>query len=120
MYYNFTLFSKLAERAYKNVGMAVYSLDDILRVFRCYFQKYEDTFKDVHPNIRVSQIENIINKMPYIDNNGSSSAGGDITPDCYEVIIDKHFKTQYRSCDYNINHFFSGDIRLLRYYETLY
>jgi hypothetical protein len=120
MYFNFQLFSKLTERAYKNVGMTEYSLDDVLTVFRYYFQKFEDTFKDIHPNIRVSQIEQLINKMPHIDRDGNSGAGGDISPEDYKAIIDAHFKTQYRNCNYNINHFFSGDIRLLRYYENLY
>ena len=44
----------------------------------------------------------------------------DIDPDCYEDMIDKHFRTRYRNCDYNINHFFSGRIRVLRFYETCY
>ena len=44
----------------------------------------------------------------------------DIDPDCYEDMIDRHFRTRYRNCDYNINHFFSGRIRELRFYETCY
>ena len=35
-------------------------------------------------------------------------------------MIDQHFQTRYRRCDYNINHFFSGRIRELRFYETCY
>jgi len=120
MYFNFPLFSRLAERAHKNTGMTEYGLDDVLSVFRYYFRQYEDTFKQVHPNIRVAQIEQLINAMPYIGGDGNSSAGGDITPEDYKVLIDKHFQTKYRNCDYNINHFFSGDIRLMRHYEELY
>jgi hypothetical protein len=108
------------ERAYKSAGMTAYSLDDVLLVFRHYFQRYEETFKAVHPNIRLAQIERLIIAMPYIDGDEKSGAGGYITVDEYTAMIDAHFKTQYRSCDYNINHFFSGDIRLLRYYETAY
>jgi len=120
MYFDFRIFSRLTERAYKNTGMTEYSLDDVLSVFRYYFEKYEQTFKAVHPNIRLLQIEQLINKMPYIDGDGNSGAGGDISPEDYETLIDAHFKTQYRNCDYNISHFFSGDIRLFRLYENLY
>ena len=120
MYFNFPLFKRLAIRAYHNVGGTSFSLDETLYVFEYYFNKYEKTFKQVHPNIRMAQIERIIEVMPYIDNNGTSSAGCDIEPSDYETLIDKHFKTQYHNCDYNLNHFFSGDIRLLRFYEELY
>jgi len=125
MYFNFPLFSRLARRAYHNVqddlfSGCPYSMEDILSVFRYYFQKYEDTFDEVHPNIRVSQIEYIIEVMPYIGNDGNSSAGGDINAESYEALIDKHFQTKYQNCDFNINHFFAGDIRLMRFYEELY
>jgi hypothetical protein len=120
MYFDFRIFRRLTERAYKNAGTSAYSLDDVLSVFRHYFQRYEETFKRVHPNVRFAQIERLIEAMPYIDGDGNSGAGGDVTVDEYRAMIDAHFKTQYRNCDYNINHFFSGDIRLLRYYETVY
>ena len=41
-----------------------------------------------------------------------------IEPDAYPLLIQLHFKTSYRRCDYNINHFFSGRIRELRLYEA--
>ena len=119
MYFNFKLFSSLATRAYNKEDDHIYSLDDVLRIFEYYFQKYEDTFHDVHPNIRAEQIERIIAAMPYIEPTYGGSVA-DIEPQDYGPLIDKHFQTQYRNCDYNINHFFSGDIRLLRYYEELY
>ena len=120
MYFNFPLFTRLAERAYKNIDNSYYSLDDVLSVFLYYFQKYEKVLKRVHPNIRLEQIQRIIEAMPYIENDRPSSGVGDIEPDDYKTLIDKHFTTKYRNCDYNINHFFSGDIRLLRFYEELY
>jgi len=120
MYFNFPLFSALTARAYNKVENPVYTLEEVLAVFRHYFQTYENTFREVHPNIRMEQIQRIIRTMPYIDNNGCSSAGGDIEAEDYETLIDKHFQTQYRNCDYNINHFFSGDIRIIRFYEELY
>ena len=117
MYFNFKLFSVLTAKAYNNVGDSCYSLEEVLSVFEYYFKSYEDTFQEVHPPIRMAQIQKIIQVMPYIDREHGHIA--DIDSKCYEAMIDKHFETQYK-CDYNINHFFSGDIRMLRYYEELY
>ena len=116
MYFNFPLFEHLATKAYRNVGGTDLSLTETLYIFEYYFNKYEQTFQLVHPNIRIPQIEKIINEMPYIVGIKDIYVDSDI----YETLIDKHFKTQYRNCDYNINHFFSGDIRLMRYYEESY
>jgi hypothetical protein len=116
--FNFRMFSIIAERAYQTIKGPVYSLDDALSVFGYYFQAYEDTFREVHPNINAKQIASIIERMPCIDDLRGGSI--DIYPTDYPVLIDQHFETQYRNCDYNINHFFSGDIRALRYYEKLY
>ena len=55
------------------------------------------------------------NKNGYL---GSYSS--DVDPEVYQVLIDKHFATKYRHCDYNINHFFSGRIRLMRWLEEFY
>ena len=120
MYFNFPLFSVLATKAYNKLDKHAYTLQEVLSVFEYYFQQYERITHGVHPPIRMEQIERIINAMPYIDGDNRSSAGGDIDAEAYEALIDNHFQTDYRDCDYNINHFFSGDIRLMRFYEELY
>ena len=97
-----------------------YTLDEALGVFRYYFEQYETYTGAPHPPIRANQIERIIREMPYIDETDKANSTMDIDPDCYEDMIDKHFRTRYRNCDYNINHFFSGRIRVLRFYETCY
>ena len=96
-----------------------YSLDDVLMVFECYFNEYEQRLGRPHPNIRTEQIRRIVAVMPYLDNDGYDIASkiADLPPDLYKHIIAQHFSTNYRNCDYNINHFFSGKIRQLRYYE---
>ena len=131
LYFNFKLFSALVRRACENIEVKcgqyfgktsayLYSLEDTLSIFEYYFRKYEDTFGEVHPNICMKQIEKIVLLMPSIDSTDYGNQISDIDPDAYPVMIDKHFRTQYRGCDYNINHFFSGDIRLMRFYEELY
>lgn len=88
-----------------------FSIDEIMDVFDCYFMAYARAFLKTHPHLKLEQIERIIKKMPYI--------GGMVAePYWYCDLIDQHFKTGYGKCDYNINHFFSGRIRELRYYEV--
>ena len=122
MKFNFPLFKALATKAYKNVGGSTYPLEDVLYVFEYYFYDYERFTRRVHPNICMSQIERIIEAMPQADD--EVHIFFDIDPYDYATLIDAHFKTEYNigcgGCDYNINHFFSGNIRTLRYYEHLY
>lgn len=120
MYFNFQAFSAFAAKAYRELGEHAYTLEEILSVFRYYFEKYEEYRGEPHPNLRLEQIKRIIQIMPYLDKNFLSGACSDIDADCYPALIDQHFQTEYRQCDYRINHFFSGCIRELRFYETCY
>lgn len=113
MLFDFERFTVAAKLAYRRVGACPYSIDDVLRVFRRYFETYELLMETAHPPISIEQIRRIIEKMPYVRD-------GYVEPETYEDIIDQHFYTAYTHCDYNINHFFSGDIRNNRCYETGY
>ncbi len=115
MVFDFHRFSKIAASVY-NQGNP-YSLDECLEVFRLYFQTYEEYMGHPHPPIRASQIARIMQNMPWIDGLSGGSIA-DISPCDYQILIILHFKTKYRSCDYNINHFFSGKIRELRLHEA--
>lgn len=114
MNFDFSRFSDIAASAYREENL--YSLEECLEIFRQYFQAYEKYMKHPHPPINREQIDRIMATMPaegyYIP------ALREIDPDEYENIINLHFKTKYRHCDYNINHFFSGRIRELRRYES--
>lgn len=118
MQFDFRRFSGSAALAYKE--RSPYTLEECLEVFRLYFQTYEEYIGHPHPPIRREQIARIMQDMPWIDEIGKMSGGSiaDIDPDTYKYIIPLHFKTQYRRCDYNINHFFSGRIRELRLHEA--
>lgn len=120
MLFDFETFSNIAKLVYRNVKVP-YSEEDVLSVFACYFATYEHHMRRPHPPINARQIRRIIQEMPYIDPGSKGGKYEDIIPEAYvEELIPKHFQTKYRHCDYNINHFFSGSIRQLRYYETLY
>lgn len=87
-------------------------------MFKYYFCYYEQRFREPHPNIRMDQIRRIIHIMPYFREEESRLyTCGTIAFEIYEYIINRHFRTNYRNCDYNINHFFSGRIRELRWHE---
>lgn len=116
MQFDFEKFAKIAMDVY-NQTESPYSLEEVLEVFRYYFQQYEDYTGYPHPPIKTAQITRILEAIPYLTLEYREE---DIEPECYPPMIDKHFETQYRHCDYNINHFFSGRIRELRYLETCY
>lgn len=115
MKFDFELFSKIAAKVYRDEYL--FSLDECLQVFRYYFETYEKYMNHPHPPICSEQISRIMWLMPWVcvDNIGKDYS--DFFPDCYKYLINLHFKTQYRHCDYNINHFFSGKIRELRLHE---
>ena len=115
--FNFEKFSDIAASVYPNTP---YSLEDALGVFRYYFEKYEEHTGKPHPPINASQIVRIAQNMPWIEIEDLGSYSADVDPAVYRVLIDKHFATKYRHCDYNINHFFSGRIRRMRWLEEFY
>lgn len=117
MLFDFEKFSSITARVFPG---GPYSLEDALDVFKYYFEKYEAYTGRPHPPIKASQIVRIIREMPWISETSKFGACVDIGPFCYPPLIDKYFETRYRHCDYNINHFFSGKIRELRFYEELY
>lgn len=97
-----------------------YTPDEALGVFQYYFEQYEVHTGRPHPPICASQIVRIVRDMPWIEQADRGSTYANIPPESYPPMIDQHFQTRYRRCDYNINHFFSGRIRELRFYETCY
>lgn len=113
-------FEKFADITASVYPQSVYSLQDALSVFRYYFEQYEKHMGRPHPAIKASQIVRICQDMPYIVQTDRGAYIEDVSPDAYRAMIDKHFATRYRRCDYNINHFFSGKIRELRFFETCY
>lgn len=111
--FNFDKFARITASVYPE---SLFSFYESLGVFWYYFAKYEDLTYTKHPPIKSEQIVRLCLEMP-----GFENAYGQHTklyPENYIPMIDKHFVTNYRKCDYNINHFFSGRVRELRYLET--
>lgn len=116
MIFDFDTFAQVTERVF--VGDGLYTLDEVLFVFRAYFEQYEARTGHAHPPIKSSQIARIIDAMPYLEAEDVGAYSAVIDAVHYPDIITKHFETQYRNCDWNINHFFTGCIRLLRAREA--
>lgn len=117
--FDFRIFSNVVAKAYRQTektGIPLFTLSESLEIFRYYFSKYEAMREEYHPALNVAQVSNILKLMPHIEADDGTI---DLSADEYPPLIDKHFQTAYRNCDYRINHFFSGKIRLLRYYEVL-
>nr|DAL33729.1 MAG TPA_asm: hypothetical protein [Caudoviricetes sp.] len=117
MIFDFEKFARITASVYP---VSPYTLEEALSVFHYYFEKYEEYTGRPHPPIKASQIVRICQDMPFISREYGSGLYADIDPEAYPVLIDKYFATKYRNCDRNINHFFSGRIRELRFYEELY
>ena len=115
MIFDFEKFAQITESVYPQTP---YTLEESLSVFRCYFEKYEE--HTGRPPIRASQIVRICQDMPFIDRDYSGGLYADIEPEAYPALIDRYFATKYRNCDRNINHFFAGRIREMKFYEELY
>lgn len=111
MLFDFDTFADIVESVFPAED-TVFTLHESLFVFREYFRQYEEKTGRAHPNISTRQIVNICAKMHDLEE------GVTIYPEIYPFLIRRHFRTKYRNCDYNINHFFSGKIRQLRYFEV--
>lgn len=117
MQFDFKIFDKIAAKAYKEVIHPFYSFDEVIRIFHYYFKKYELCTGRPHPPIKQEQIFRIIEEMPCTPIMKGERGFAEIDAETYKDIIDLHFKTKYRRCDYGISHFFSGRIRELRLHE---
>ena len=116
MIFDFQRFSKCIQQAYE-INRNSYDLEEVKEIFRYYFECYESVFGKPHPFISSSQIINIISIMEEVDDEKLNRTLY-VEPETYKEMIDKYFMTAYKNCDYNINHFFSGKIRLIKLYEV--
>ena len=117
--FDFERFSRIATGVYPE-AVTSYTLQDVLTIFRYFFGAYELNRGQVHPPIRRDQIKRIIEVMDSYDLNGVVGGLDIIDPDSYPDLIDAYFQTRFPRCNYRINHFFSGKIRTIRMFETIY
>jgi hypothetical protein len=106
---NLDIFRKQLIKAY-NQAQCNYCIEDVFYICVTYFEYYAAYMKHTHPPIKTDRLIEIIDSM---------SICGDIDLDAevYSLLIERYFQTDFKNCDRNICHFFSGKIRELRYYE---
>lgn len=86
--------------------------NDIKEFFRMYYN-YGGHMRNIKPTkLKNEQIENIITSISYI-----SKADYNPSLDDYKKILIDYFNQDFPNCDYGINHFISGDVLLMRYYN---
>lgn len=80
-----------------------------------YLLCYEQQFGECHPRLKAEQWQRAVDQILYCD-----EIGGDLEVEQIKAMIDQHFCTRYRDCDYNILHFLSDGVKKCRYYERVY
>lgn len=114
--FSFDILDKQIEKIMNSISNngVIGNLDtnDIKEFFRMYYN-YGGHIRNIEPTkLKNEQIENIIDCISYIDE-------VDYNPslDDYKKILIDYFNQDFPNCDYSINHFVSGDVLLMRYYN---
>lgn len=94
-------------------GMQNYSL--CIDIIKYYYALYKATFNQEHPYLSTSAMDKVIEAIQF-----GTDIVEDADLDMYQEMIDQHFKTHYKNCDYNICHFMTEGVRNNRFYETCY
>lgn len=109
-------FLTIVKLAYRRVGSNSYSFEDVWGVLQYYGETYQLIFEKSLPAITVDQATDCIRAMPFVEDDFGRTK--DLTPEDYRLVIDQHFATRYGpSCNYSLQHFFSGAIRIHRVQE---
>ena len=104
-----TIFKRQLQKAY-NQADCTFSLDECLDIFLYYFSAYREYMGIDHAPIKTDRLIEILESI-----NGYEDL--ELDAEFYRDMIILYFTTPFKNCDRNICHFFSGDIRKLRYYE---
>lgn len=106
---DYGIFERQLKSAYFKAQCA-FSLKECFDIFKFYFECYKLYMGREHPHLRTSKLIELLNDL---------DGDGLFTSEDYPYLIEQYFVTPF-NCDRNIIHFFSGDIRTLRFYETCY
>ncbi len=80
-----------------------------------YMKAYGFFRRNDHPKLKPDQWHKVFEDIRYCQ-----ACEDKLEPDDLKLMIDKHFSTKYKNCDYNIIHFMSDVIKNNRYYEAVY
>lgn len=106
---DFDIFDRQLRKAY-NQAHSAFTLDECKTVFTEYFNEHQSYTGSEHPPLKTDKVIEIINQI---------DGGGMFEPGDYSLMINSYFNTDFRNCDRNICHFFSGKVREMRYFEAI-
>lgn len=74
-----------------------------------------------HPKLKHDQWQRVAdNILTECFDEGTDYRDFELDTDSMVNMIDKHFKTRYENCDYNILHFIENGVKMRRFYEAVY
>lgn len=111
---DYSIFHRQLCKAYKQAYTS-FTFEECEHIFLCYFSKYRAYMGRDHPYLKTSKLTELIGDLAI-----QEKYNWDYSPSDYPIMIDSYFETEFSNSDRNICHFFSGEIRVLRYYEKLY
>ena len=97
-----------------------WSLRKCIKVFEYYYTRYYEVIGNEHPHLSNKTISNIIMNLPYFSADEQHGTVYDFSPEQYPALIDAYFSQDFQDCNYSISHFMSGEIRMMRVYESIY
>lgn len=95
--------------------LSVTDIQSYIDIIEYYYQSYMNTFHEEHPRLSSKAMVNVIEAIQC-----GTKMVPDVDVETYCAMIDKHFQTQYKDCDYSICHFMTEGIRNNRFYEACY
>jgi len=110
------LFERMVGEQYAKHDEWPWPVEDYIQVFRLFTEAYKYNMGHDHPAIRMKHIPQLMYLMPILDPDDPSPI---LEADDYPVLIESYFETPFQNCNYQIWHFFSGQVRLMRAYEVL-
>lgn len=106
---DYGIFERQLKSAYFKAHCA-FSFDECLEIFTLYFDYYHQYLGREHPPLRTSKLIELLDDM---------DGDGQFDVEDYPPMIEAYFNSPLQ-CDFNVIHFFSGNIRELRFYEACY
>lgn len=84
-----------------------------------YISLYQDYRGTDHPRLKEEQWDHVVENLFYVVNE-DYGIDFDLSETDILDMMEQHFKTKYKNCDYNILHFMSDGVRVRRMYEVAY
>ena len=93
--------------------------NDVIENVKYYLETYEQYQNRIHPRLKVSQWQDVTDTWFGIYDENLDKYY-EVDSEGIELMINKHFDTEYKNCDYNILHFVSEGVKVRRFYEAVY